>query len=100
MVAAMPAANRTPGREGAMLDVIDRDILQEVEKYGRAATSISEVKKPFLNQRSDRALRNRIGVLEKEGLLKLEKHPGCVLVRSTRKGHVEARSAKLGGEPQ
>jgi len=83
-----------------MLDVLDEDILREVEKYGRAATSISEIIKPFLDKKSDRALRGRINALEKEGLLKLEKHPGCVLVRSTRRGHAEARSAKPGGEPQ
>jgi hypothetical protein len=83
---------------GAMLDDLNRRILKEAAKHEKVAASISEIVKPFLNEKSDRALRERINDLANQGLFELEKHPGCVLVRVTKEGYVEAQAAQ-GGEP-
>lgn len=84
---------------GAMLDDLNQRIIREAAKYDKVAAAISEVVKPFLKERSDRALRERINDLANQGFLELEKHPGCVLVRVTEKGYVEAQVTK-DGEPR
>ena len=73
-------------REGAMLDILDRKILKLIDGY-RPTAAIGEIIRPFLSDKSDRALRERVKHLEDEGFVKLEKHPSCVLVKVTKKGH-------------
>jgi len=81
-----------------MLDKLDKAILKSADGY-RPPAAISEIIRPYLVQKSDRALRDRIRHLEREGMIRLEKHPNCVLVKVTKRGHAEARASN-GGEPQ
>jgi len=79
-----------------MLDELDREILKSID--GKESPAISEAIRPFLGEKSDRALRERLRHLEREGLVRLKKYPGCVVIKITRRGHAEAQSAE-GGEP-
>lgn len=78
-----------------MLDLLDKRILKSIDGY-RPPAAIGEIIRPFLEEKSDRALRERIKHLEDEGFVRREKHPGCVFVKTTKKGHAEAQAVQRG----
>lgn len=73
-------------------DNLDRRILISVVGDSRKKLSISQVVKPFLHEKSDRALRMRVDRLSILGFLSREKYPGCVLISITERGEAMAFS--------
>ena len=72
------------------LDDLDRKILAEVGKRVRPA-SISEILRPFRDQRAYSSLWERIRSMESQGLLRTSKQRHYVLVELTEEGQ------KIGG---
>jgi hypothetical protein len=84
-------------REAGMtekLDNLDQALLADIDRYGGQKTSISDVIRPFLELKSDNALRARVKKLRGLGLIGIWKYPGCALVKITKKGHDAAQSVK------
>lgn len=78
-----------------MLDALDRRMLKSIKKD--CPEKISDAIRPFLREKSDRALRERINKLYHMGYLELDKQASCVLIKVRKEPRAPA-SAR--GEPQ
>jgi len=67
------------------LDEIDRNLLEEVSQ--NPGTPVIDIIRPFLNKKSDSALRYRLWSLELEGYIKTRKQRDRVLVFPKNRGH-------------
>lgn len=89
--------------EAKKLDELDIELLQAVIKQPYKSIII-DIIAPFLGRLSQRALRNRLADLEKEGLICLDRSRSLrsISVKATRKGRrLAVSSDKLGqGEAQ
>jgi len=81
-----------------MIDTLDREMIEWIKKIESA--KVSDVIRPFLNRKSNSALRSRIRVLFYEGYIELEKQPSCVLVKFRRESEATPSDSKQRGEPQ
>ena len=73
-----------------MLDRLDKKLLKAISANKDAR--IVDLIRPFVTEKSSRALRNRLKVLSKEGYVTLEKQRASVLVSLTAAGKKEAEA--------
>jgi hypothetical protein len=77
-----------------IVDGLDRKLLKSIEE--NHPEKISDAIRPFLREKSDRALRERVKKLYHMGYLELDKQASCVLVKLRKEPRAPA-SAR--GEP-
>lgn len=67
------------------IDELNKKIIEMVAN-SKKPLSISQAIKPFVGEKSDRALRLRVDRLSLLGYLHRKKYPGCALISATKRG--------------